>query len=141
MAEDLLQLTLVRVGRHWESASDSPAAYARKVLVNLSRDERRRARRRPREDSIDDAFSLAAPGDQLAAVVARDAMERALRQLPSRQREVVVLRFYADLSIAETAAAMGASEGTVKSYTARALRRMRELLADAESEGTAEVQK
>jgi RNA polymerase sigma factor (sigma-70 family) len=54
----------------------------------------------------------------------------ALAQLPDRQREVIVLRFYADLSVAETAAATGASEGTVKSYTSRALDRMRQLLAE-----------
>ena len=57
-------------------------------------------------------------------------MIAALAGLPARQREVLVLRFYADLSVAETAFAMGASEGTVKSYTSRALARMRELLAD-----------
>jgi RNA polymerase sigma factor (sigma-70 family) len=54
----------------------------------------------------------------------------ALAQLPDRQREVLVLRFYGDLSVAQTAAATGASEGTVKSHTSRALARMRELLAD-----------
>jgi RNA polymerase sigma factor (sigma-70 family) len=119
-AEDLLQLTLLRVGRRWSAARDSPTAYAQRVLVNLSRDERRRARRRPSGDPIDEAVSLTAPRDHFEAVLARDAVVRALRRLPSRQREVVVLRFYADMSIVETAAAMRTSEGTVKSYTARA---------------------
>jgi len=63
-------------------------------------------------------------------VLGRDEVVRALRQLPSRQQVVVVLRFFADLSIAETAEAMGSSEGTVKSYTARALNRLRELLEE-----------
>ncbi|MGO9975655.1 MAG: sigma factor-like helix-turn-helix DNA-binding protein [Solirubrobacteraceae bacterium] len=63
------------------------------------------------------------------AVVERDAVLSALRALPARQREVVVLRLYADLSVPETARAMGSSEGTVKSYTACALR-LKELLAN-----------
>jgi DNA-directed RNA polymerase specialized sigma24 family protein len=51
--------------------------------------------------------------------------------LPRCQREVVVLRFFLDLSVAQTAAALGASEGTIKSYTARAIARLRDLLSEA----------
>ena len=61
----------------------------------------------------------------------RDVMSRAVRRLPGRQREVIVLRFYLDLSIAQTAAPLGSSEGTVKSHTARALTRMRGLLGES----------
>jgi RNA polymerase sigma factor (sigma-70 family) len=57
-------------------------------------------------------------------------MTQAVRGLPRRQREVVVLRFFLDLSVEQTAAALGASEGTVKSYTSRALARMRDLLSE-----------
>jgi RNA polymerase sigma-70 factor (sigma-E family) len=129
-AEDLLQLTLLRTARRWQAARDSPQAYARRVLVNLSRDRKRRARRRVSEYPLDDATSFSLADDHAEVIVGRDAVIRALRRLPVRQREVVVLRFYLDLSVSETAAAIGSSEGTVKSYTARALARMRELLAD-----------
>jgi RNA polymerase sigma factor (sigma-70 family) len=70
---------------------------------------------------------VAGPADLIAD---RDELIAALARLPERQREVLVLRFYADLSVIETAEAVGASEGTVKSSTSRALERMRELLGD-----------
>lgn len=133
-AEDLLQMTLLRVARRWPAARQAPEPYARRVLVNLSRDAHRRAGRRVAETALDDAEASAAghrdPADAAAALAGRDAVIAALAQLPARQREVLVLRFYADLSVSATAAATGASEGTVKSYTSRALARMRELLAD-----------
>jgi len=59
-----------------------------------------------------------------------------VRSLPARQREVVVLRFFADLSVSETAAAIGASEGTVKTHTSRALTALREALTDTATEST-----
>ena len=61
-------------------------------------------------------------------VVDRAVLMRALAELPPRQREVTILRFFADLSVADTAAAMRTSEGTVKSYTNRALTQLRESL-------------
>lgn len=130
LAEDLLQQTLLRTAGRWQAAREAPEAYARRVLINLSRDLRRSARRRPSERPLSEARSAAGGLDAIHAVTERDAVIRALRQLPTRQREVLVLRFYADLSVAETAEAIDASEGTVKSYTSRALAHMRELLVD-----------
>jgi len=131
LAEDLLQMTLMRTARRWPSAKSAPEAYARKVLVNLSRDQHRRRRSRVREEPLPELGpELFAAGDLADAVVGRDEVIAAIAELPARQREVLVLRFYADLSVAQTASAMGASEGTVKSYTSRALDRMRELLAE-----------
>jgi RNA polymerase sigma-70 factor (sigma-E family) len=132
-AEDLLQLTLLRVARRWDTARSAPEAYARRVLVNLARDRARDAGRRISERPLDGAdvvLPVAFGGDLADAVAGRDAVIEALSRLPIRQREVLVLRFYGELSVAETAAAIGASEGTVKSYTSRALAHMRELLAD-----------
>ncbi len=130
-AEDLLQMTLIRVARHWPAASRAPGPYAHRVLVNLSRDRARRAGRRVVEAPWDEVVS--APfedGDRAQEMARRESVITALARLPHRQREVLVLRFYADLSVAECAGATGASEGTVKSHTSRALARMRELLAD-----------
>jgi|SRR5579884_3057466 len=143
VAEDLLQQSLLRTAGRWPVAREAPDAYARRVLINLSRDLRRWARRRPREYPLDPDHRSAVTESSAHAVAERSAVIAALRRLPTRQREVLVLRFYADLSVAETALAIGASEGTVKSYTSRALSRMRELLADpTDSRGgeTAEVQ-
>jgi RNA polymerase sigma-70 factor (sigma-E family) len=128
-AEDLLQLTLWRTARRWRAIRGSPEAYAREVLVNLSRDRRRALSRRPVEVAQAD---LLIPGsaDDVGRLLERDAMIGAVRGLPRRQREVVVLRFFLGLSVEQTAAALDASQGTVKSYTARALARMRDLLGE-----------
>jgi RNA polymerase sigma-70 factor (sigma-E family) len=128
-AEDLLQTTLWRTARRWRVARASPEAYAHRVLVNLSRDRRRGLRRRPAEQPGCELRGDVA-ADPLEGLIARDTMTRAVRRLPVRQREVVVLRFFLDLSVAETAAVLGVSEGAVKSHTARALGRMRDLLGE-----------
>lgn len=132
-AEDLWQMTMMRTARRWRVARSAPEAYARTVLVNLARDHARRGRRRVDETPIElEGHSaerwLAA--DHTERIAERDVILAALTALPQRQREVVVLRFYADLSVADTAAAIGASEGTVMSYTSRALARLRELLSE-----------
>lgn len=129
-AEDLLQLTLMRVSAHWRTAVDSPEAYARRVLINLSRDRARRSRRRVHEAAWHELTAEPERRDHADEVTGRSQVMAALAQLPGRQREVLVLRFYGDLSVADTAAATGSSEGTVKSHTSRALARMRELLQD-----------
>src|SRR5579859_2745450 len=130
-AEDVLQMTLLRTASRWRVAQRAPEAYARRVLVNLVRDRRRRAVRRVAEEPLQeelwrDGFCT----DHADAIAGRGEVFDALARLPADQREVLVLRFYGDLSVAETAAATGVSEGTVKSRTNRALAHMRELLAD-----------
>lgn len=128
-AEDLLQTALLRTALRWRKAQEYPEAYVRQVLVNLARDRWRRSRRRVAEQPLDDVPSApAAHRDHADAIADREMIQRALAVLPWRQREVVVLRFFEDLSVADTAAVMRTSEGTVKSYTSRALTRLRELL-------------
>ena len=131
-AEDLLQTTLMRVARHWRTAEARPSPYATRVLINLSRDRARQAGRRVAEAAWDEAHEmLPAPGEDLGEQIARrDLLITALGRLPDRQREVLVLRFYADLSVEDTASATGATTGTVKSHTSRALARLRELLSE-----------
>jgi RNA polymerase sigma-70 factor (sigma-E family) len=131
LAEDLLQVVLVRVVRRWEVARDAPHAYAHRVLVNLLHDRRRNLSRRVTEaplDAFDERRAQATDGSD--ALVNRIALASAVRRLPARQREVVVLRFFADLSVAETAAAINASEGTVKTHTSRALKALRGALSE-----------
>jgi len=131
-AEDLLQGALVRLVGRWRQISDSPEPYALQVLVNLSRDRHRRLGRRPREAAHEHAVERL-QDDEADRLMDRDALARAVRSLPRRQREVVALRFFLDLSVSDTASALQCSEGAVKGYTARALAHMRELLEDRSS--------
>lgn len=131
-AEDLVQVTLIRLARHWAKAQGSPQAYAHRTLVNLSRNRWRDMDRRPRIDNFRVASEAtdASGNDPLEGVISRHALSDALRRLPEQQREVAVLRFVLDLSVADTAATLGLAEGTVKSTSARALARLREYLTD-----------
>jgi RNA polymerase sigma-70 factor (sigma-E family) len=132
-AEDLVQTTLLRLARHWRSVGEHPEAYARRILVNLTRDHWRRRGRRGTDRELDEQIPQPATRDLADAVVDRDVLRRALAELPRRQREVMVLRFFADLSVADTAAALGVSEGTVKTQTSRAVTRLRQTLASKEN--------
>jgi RNA polymerase sigma-70 factor (sigma-E family) len=133
-AEDLVQETLLRVARRWERVRfmDHPAGYARRVLVNLVlHDADRRARLRA-ELLPPDGDAEAA--DQSAARALREVDDLAefrwaLAQLPARQRAVLVLRYWADLPVAEVADILGCSEGTVTSTASRAASRLAQALA------------
>jgi RNA polymerase sigma-70 factor (sigma-E family) len=130
-AEDLVQTALLRTAARWSNARDAPVAYVRQVLVNLARDGWRRRGRRPREEPLpEDHETVRGHDPGYDHLTQRRVVVHALRQLPVRQREVVVLRFFEDLSVEQTAELLGCTEGTVKSYTSRALARLRELLTD-----------
>ncbi|MBO0867383.1 MAG: SigE family RNA polymerase sigma factor [Micromonosporaceae bacterium] len=129
-AEDMLQTALLRAARHWPKARAAPDAYLRRTLVNLSQDRLRRMFRRPREAPLPpEPESLPAGDPGFERVTDRRVVVAALAQLPIRQRQVVVLRFFEDLSVEQTAGLLDCSTGTVKSYTSRALSRLRQLLA------------
>lgn len=123
-AEDIVQTALLRTARRWSSARPAPEAYARRVVVNLAKDRWRTQRRRPSEAPLE--ADVAVPVRD--GVADRDQLLRAARRLPAGQRAVLVLRYFDDLSVADTAAALGCSTGTVKSQTARALERLRAAL-------------
>ena len=122
-AEDLVQTALLRSMRRWERIDD-PLPYVRRAIVNLYLNSlRRRARElvtgllpdRPVRDATD-------------RVAERSTLWPALRALPRRTRAVIVLRYWLDLSEAETAELLGCSVGTVKSTASRGLGRLRETL-------------
>ena len=141
-AEDLLQTALLRTARNWRAASAAPEAYARQVLVNLCRDRWRWLRRRPAETVLSDRAGSRGADGLAERIGNQQSIIAALAGLPARQRHVVVLRFLEDLSVAETAGLLGLSQGTVKSYTARALASLRLILDDdsaAVSRDTPEV--
>jgi len=137
-AEDLVQTALLRLAGRWAAARQNPTAYARTVLVNLARDRWRARRHRHRETLVADAarLPLAAARDGAAGVLDRQALLYACRLLPTAQRAVLVLRFWEDRSIEETAAVLGCTPGTVKSNTHRALQRLRAVLDDAPGPAT-----
>jgi RNA polymerase sigma-70 factor (sigma-E family) len=137
-AEDLVQETFLRVARRWNRvrAMDHPAAYARRILINLVLHSADRRSRQKAELIPEGAWSDAA--DQSAARVLREVDDLAefrwaLAQLPARQRAVLVLRYWADLPVAEVADILGCSAGTVKSTASRAAARLAETLTRAEA--------
>jgi RNA polymerase sigma-70 factor (sigma-E family) len=127
-AEDLVQEALARTAVHWSRVErlEHPNAYVRTAVVNQCRSYWRRSGRRnvPESRVVETAV-----GDATAALADRDEMVAALRTLPIRQRAAVVLRYYEDLSEAETAAVLGCSAGTVKSQTHKALQSLRRSMA------------
>ncbi len=138
-AEDLLQTVLERAFRRWPRIcrTGDPAPYVRQMLVNASVDRWRLLRRRPEQPlGADDGPSVAAGTfgpDQSAAIADQDLLWRALAQLPSGQRAVLVLRYYEDLTEPQTAAVLGCTVGSVKAQASRALAKLRGTVGVADS--------
>lgn len=126
-AEDLLQTALAKTYLAWDSIRDreSVDAYVRRIMVN-TRTSWWRRRRHVSEYATDQVPEAPVGHDEIERLALHDALWNAIADLPKRQRAMVVLRYYEDLSEAETAAALGVSVGTVKSTTARALAKLRD---------------
>jgi RNA polymerase sigma-70 factor (sigma-E family) len=127
-AEDLVQDTYVVLVRRWQkSGMVDPEAYVRRILYSRFVDGWRRRR-------LVELPSAAPPdtigGDEAGAATDRLTLEAALRRLTPRQRAVVVLRFYEDLTEVQAADALGVTTSTVKSQTRVALQRLRDLVPD-----------
>lgn len=127
-AEDVCQAALERAYRNWGRirAGHDPAPYVRRILLNLVFSRSRRA-------SLLTFVSLGSTPEPVAesragALEVRRELIRSLRALPPRQRAVLVLRYWEDLSEVETAEALGCSVGTVKSQASRGLARLRGLV-------------
>ena len=136
LADDVVQDTLYKLylGWHRVDRKGNPLGYARRAVVNAAIDASRRPWRRevPAEPGDDESGT-----DPTAEVGARDEMLRVLGSLPPRQRACVVLRYYEDLSIEQTADLLGCSTGTVKSNAARGLEALRHVLAAQRSASAA----
>jgi RNA polymerase sigma-70 factor (sigma-E family) len=128
-AEEVVQDSFVAMRDGWRRLRDAEKAlaYLRQAVVNRSRSVLRHR-------TVVDKNLQKAPPDMPSAehgalvLLERDAVVAALRKLPDRQREAIVLRYYADLSEAEIAAAMGISRGAVKSHTSRGMTALRATL-------------
>jgi len=127
--EDLLQTAVERLLRRWRRFDGDPEGYLRRTLCNLAIDGHRRAGRwRKKEHLL--RTDLRQARDPAGDVDLRDALVRLLLQLPATQRAVLVLRYWEQLTDAETAAVLGCPEGTVKSAGSRGLTRLRQLADD-----------
>jgi RNA polymerase sigma-70 factor (sigma-E family) len=124
--EDLLQEALERLMRSWGRVREDRERYLRRIMYHLAIDQSRRRRRRP---EVFTGYEPAGRPDASDAIDLRDALDRALARLPPRQRAVLVLRYWEQLSEAETAEMLSCSVGTVKSTASRGLSRLRELTA------------
>lgn len=131
-AQDLLQEVLEGMYVHWRRIRASPESYARRALVHRATNRWRWRRRRPEAALLPDHDRSVS--DHADTYATQDLVVRALRDLPPRQRAVVVLRYLDDLSEAETAALLGCSIGSVKSHASRGLARLRPALAALQSD-------
>jgi RNA polymerase sigma-70 factor (sigma-E family) len=121
-ARDIAQETLARLHVHWAKVSEFATPWVVRVAGNLALD---RVRRRTRTRALPPAESVPGPDPH------RIDLQRALLKLPRRQRDVVILRYIADLPEAEVAQALGCSVGTVKTHASRGLGALRIALGGA----------
>ena len=130
LAEELAQDALVRVVSHWDTVRtlNAPSAWTYRVAINLANSHLRRllAERRASNRLMAGAVTVQSDPDTPTAVAVRDAVSA----LPKRQRAVIVLRFFADLSVREVSELLSMPEGTVKTLTAAGLARLRTAMHD-----------
>ena len=136
LAEDLVQTALVRTYASWHRirAQEATEAYTRTILVRTATSWFRRKGWRNERATLD--LPESALADATSETVQRLWLTRELDRLPARQRAAIVLRFYEDLSVADTAAVMGCPEGTVKSHTHHALAALRQVLTEPSTQET-----
>lgn len=136
-AEEVVQDAFLATIRRWHQLRDPSAAqaYLRRAVVNGSRDRLRRRRVR-RAATAPEAGTTRSPEDEVLLLEEHRALIAALRKLPRRQREVLVLRYFSDFSERETARAVGISIGGVKSSAHRGMAELRRMLGDFAPDGT-----
>jgi RNA polymerase sigma-70 factor (sigma-E family) len=128
VAEDVVQDVLIKAQPKWARICelDAPDAYLRKMIVNELLSARRRVAAALRRER---AQWPAPAQNDVDVIVLREAILQVIRTLPVRQRLVIALRFYEDMSDADIAALLDCTEGTVRSQASRALAKLREMAA------------
>lgn len=129
-AEDAVQAAFIRMYAAWPRIRNGAGveAYVRKTILSAIRDDARRPWRRERPtDRLPDRYVH----DRAGQVDARLLLVSALQAVPRRQRAAVVLRYFGELSVEETAEVLGCSPGTVKSQTARGVAALRKIFAES----------
>ena len=120
-AEDVAIEALARANLHWRRVGTQPFAWVTRVTANLAIDELRRRRRRP-------ALSVAEPVSEAASPEDRIDLQRILETLPRRQRQVLVMHYFDDLTHEAIAAGLQTTAGTVKQHHSRGLAALRRTL-------------
>ena len=128
-AEDLVQSALLKVYRRWDHITGSPDGYVRATIINEHNSWWRRPVRR-REVTSSDLVTFTNPTAHADPVADHD-LRTQIAALPRQQRAAIVLRYYEDLTEAQTAQILGCSVGTVKSHTSRALKNLRVTMREA----------
>jgi RNA polymerase sigma factor (sigma-70 family) len=128
-SEDAASEALVRAGLRWRRIGGRALPWIVRVATNLAIDQTRRHARERR------MAARATTADGIESVQASVDLHRALKALPKRQREVVVLRYFGDLSEREIAAELGLAPGSVKSHASRGIAALRARLADGSPDG------
>lgn len=138
MAEDLAQEALARVYRDWRKVQrvDSLEAWTYRVAINLANTHHRRRGLELRSSA---RVPIAATVLQATETADKVAVRSAVSSLPARQKMALLFRYFADLSVEQTAAAMQVPEGTVKSLVSRALKALNVQITDGEMEEAADV--
>ncbi|GAB2826248.1 SigE family RNA polymerase sigma factor [Actinoallomurus bryophytorum] len=131
LAQDLTQITLAKVYLKWRRIDD-PHAYAKKILLRAFLDHKRR--RSSDELAVEELPEIPAADD---GPDLRLTLFEALGRLPARDRAVVVLRYWEDLSVRDVAGLLGISEGNVKIQSMRSLTKLRALLGEDAPAGSA----
>jgi RNA polymerase sigma-70 factor (sigma-E family) len=126
-AEDLLQAALVKLAGRWSAEIRDPNAYVKRSLVNLANRRWRSRQRREQTERLGWVVNVPDPAETHAET---DVLIRALRDLPQRQRLMVVLRYVEGMSEREAAQFASCSVGTVKSHASRGLARLRAALSE-----------
>lgn len=138
LAEDLAQEALARVYRDWRKLQriESLEAWTYRVAINLANTHHRRRAMESRSTARGEA---PAPVLQASEATDKVAVRSAVASLPARQKMALLFRYFADLSVEQTAAAMEVPEGTVKSLVSRALKALNVQITDSEMEEAADV--
>ncbi|OLT39027.1 RNA polymerase subunit sigma-70 [Saccharomonospora sp. CUA-673] len=132
-AADLVQTVLEKVGSRWPSVqrkAADPAAYVRRAMANTHISRWRKLRREHLVDDVPESGATT-PADPFE----HEPLWQALKDLPTRQRAVIVLRYYEELSEAEIAESLGVSAGTVKSQASKAIATLRGKLTGGSETG------
>ena len=135
-AEDVVQESLVRIYQRWTRVDQmaAPVAYARKVVVNRAASWWRKKSSRETPSPL---YAEPVWGGHLDEVAEHQRVGQAVLALPGRQRAVMVLRYYEDMSEAQIAETLGMAPGTVKSHSHAAIRRLNEILGEPALPGEA----